>query len=318
MDNYLATWLCGDDKGHQYCQVSGESNSIEFQNTYWKCVYRFYKTSILTQKNIHYYFFTNLNVPINVDGLNIKCFMEDEGIEIVKLDYTYAPPENWCTAWWVELFEFDILKYCKNVKGNWLILDADCIIRKSLLPIYSIIEEDGGINYHAGYGIEHEINGLTIKEEREIYQDVFNDMADELYHRGGELIGIKYNKIEELLLIFECLYKDSFCRFMEGKKRLITEEHFFTLIYYRMGYRYAKGNQFIKRMWSAKECDNICMQDNELAIWHLPSEKEFGLASLFKYLQKTLNKETYLEYLEELLAVGKGEAGKQIRRDKYK
>ncbi len=205
MDNYLATWLCGDDMGHQYCQISGKSDSTEFHNIYWKCVYCFYKTSILTQTNINYYFFTNLDVPTNVDGFNIKRFMEDVGIKIVKLKYSYAPPENWCTAWWVELFEFDILKYCKNIEGNWLILDADCIMRKSILPIYSIIEEDGGINFYAGYGIEDDINGLTLGGEREIYQDVFSETADGLHHRGGELIGIRSDKIEEMLSIYELL-----------------------------------------------------------------------------------------------------------------
>ena len=113
--------------------------------------------------------------------INIKQYMEDAGIKIVKLEYSYTPPQNWCTAWWVELFEFDILKYCKNIEGNWLILDADCIMRKSILPIYSIIEEDGGINFYAGYGIEDDINGLTLEGEREIYQEVFGGRGRMIY-----------------------------------------------------------------------------------------------------------------------------------------
>ena len=84
-----------------------------------------------------------------------------------------------------------------------------------------------------------------------------------------------------------------------------------------MGYRYGKGNQFIKRMWSAKNYDNICTQDIQFAIWHLPAEKELGFVLLFQYLQNESGKEAYLEYLEEILAVKKGEAGKQIRRERY-
>ena len=77
------------------------------------------------------------------------------------------------------------------------------------MPIYSIIEEDGGINFYAGYGIEDDINGLTLGGEREIYQDVFGETADDLYHRGGELIGIRSDKIEEMVSIYEHLYEDS-------------------------------------------------------------------------------------------------------------
>ncbi len=85
--------------------------------------------------------------------INIKQYMEDAGIKIVKAGiFIYTTSKLVCTAWWVELFEFDILKYCKNIEGNWLILDADCIMRKSILPIYSIIEEDGGINFTQGMG----------------------------------------------------------------------------------------------------------------------------------------------------------------------
>lgn len=315
MNNYLATWMYVEDKEKLYSQV-GKSGSESFNIVYWRCVYCFYKTSILTQKNIKYYFFTNIDVPENVDGFNLKQFMKFNNIETVKLQYTYAPPEDWCDSWWVEMFEFDILNYCKNIEGRWLILDVDCIMRKSLLPVFDIIEADGGINYHVGYSLEHNINGLTVKEEREIYENVFKEAANDLHHRGGEFVGIRSDMIEEMLSLYNILYKDSIDKYKTGRKRLITEEHFFSLIFYRLGYRYAKGNEFIRRLWSAKEFDDIRIEDNTLAIWHLPAEKKRGFVSLFHFLRNEPDKDAYLAYLEELLAVGAGEAGKQIRRRK--
>lgn len=248
MDNYLATWYFREDEelGHKYCQVSGQAGTDAFNTIYWRCVYCFYKTSLLTQKNIKYYFFTNTEVPENVEGFNLKHFMDDNEIHIIKLEYTYMPPMNWCDEWWAELFEFDILKYCGDIAGNWLVLDSDCILRKSLKPVYELIQKDGAISYQRDYALNHDINGLTIKGEREIYEMVFGERADDLQHLGAEFIGIRSDRIGEMLSIYDILWKYSLSRFLEGKSRLITEEHFFSLIYYKMGIRYAKGGGVYK------------------------------------------------------------------------
>lgn len=316
MINNLATWLYLDDNEHIYYQV-GKSGSERFKTIYWRCVYCFYKSCIITQENVQYYFFSNVDVPEDVDGFNLRQFMEDNNIKTVKQPYTYAPPIDWTDAWWAELYEFDILNYCKNIEGNWLVLDADCIMRKPLTPIFDIVCTGGGINYRYEYGLDDNINGLTLRGEREIYEDVFKEEATDLYHMAGEFVGIKSDRIEDILSLYDLLYKDSMHRYRIGDKRLITEDHFFTLIYYKLGFRYMQGGRFIKRMWSTKECDNICEEDNGLAIWHLPAEKTKSLISLFSFLQLDPDKEEYLNYLETLLAVGKGEMGRRIRRERY-
>lgn len=315
MNHYLATWLYLDDNEHIYYQV-GKAGSERFKTTYWRCVYCFYQSCIITQKDVIYYFFSNVDVPEDVDGFNLRRFMEDNNIKTVKQPYTYAPPIDWTEAWWAELYEFDILNYCKNIEGNWLILDADCIMRKPLLPVFERIEKDGGVNYHYEYGLDDNLNGLTLRGEREIYEDVFKEAATDLNHMAGEFVGARPDRIEEILSLYHMLYQDSMHRFRLGQKRLITEEHFFTLIYYKLGFRCAQGGRFIKRMWSTKDYDNICEQDNALAIWHLPAEKMKSFIRLFSFLQSEPDEEAYLNYLEEQLAVGKGEMGRQIRRER--
>lgn len=79
-----------------------------------------------------------------------------------------------------------------------------------------------------------------------------------------------------------------------------------------------RGGAFIKRMWSAKVFDNICAEDVGLNIWHLPAEKECGFVKLFDFLQNEDEKGTYLDYVEELLAVRKGKKGKRIRKNMKK
>ncbi len=73
MADYIITWLYAEspDDESYYPSVGGNTSSAGFQEVYWRCVYVFYKSALLTQKNqsVQYMFFTNVfDIPTDVGG----------------------------------------------------------------------------------------------------------------------------------------------------------------------------------------------------------------------------------------------------------
>ena len=50
--------------------------------------------------------------------------------------------------------------------------------------------------------------------------------------------------------------------------------------------RNAVANRYVKRMWTSPQFNNVCPEDERLAVWHLPYEKKRGLYRLFRLLEK--------------------------------
>lgn len=137
MRNYIITWFYAESKGDEsfYPSVGGNTSSPEFQEVYWKCVYDFYYSALLTQHNDNtgYLFFTNVpTVSADIDGVDIRQFFSDNGIETVRLELTNKTPADWYGAWRNQFYLFDVLNHLKDIEGSHLILDSDCLIMKDL------------------------------------------------------------------------------------------------------------------------------------------------------------------------------------------
>lgn len=254
-------------------------------------------------------FFTNVpNIPTDLDGVDLCCFFQKNNIEIVRLELTNKTPGDWYGAWRNQFYVFDVLTYLANFSGteenSYLILDSDCLIMSSLLPMFDAINKYKIITYNCGYGENHKINGITTCEMREIYKEFYNEDAHDLLYKGGEIIGIKGSIISKLLLEYKNLWQLNYERYLNKKTKLNEEAHFLSLLYYRFGYKESVANQYIKRMWTAVQCDNIEKQDSNLIIWHLPAEKKYGFKRLFDYF-KDINCtcDEYLMYCRRLLNI---------------
>lgn len=175
MDNYLITWFYAENKEDEsfYPSVVGKTSSPEFQKVYWKCVFDFYKSAILTQvSDVKYLFYTNVpNIPTDIDGCDINKFFRENNIEVVRINLTNQTPKDWYGAWRNQFYLFDILEDLKqNYKGNFMILDSDFFIRKDLLPIFKEIEKNSLICYDDCIDDENvDINGITTKQMRALY-----------------------------------------------------------------------------------------------------------------------------------------------------
>lgn len=181
--NYLITWFYGEKKGDEsfYPSVGGNTSSPEFHKVYWKCVYDFYKSALLTNgQKIKYMFFTNINnIPTDVDGINILKFFSKNDIEVINIELSKKTPIDWYGAWRNQLYEFDILEYLSHFsdEDSFLILDSDCIIRRELYDVFEAVKKNRAVCYECGYTSNHSINGISILQMQSLY--------DEFYGRGA-------------------------------------------------------------------------------------------------------------------------------------
>lgn len=289
MDRYLTTWFYAEDENDEsnYPQIGCKPSSSAFQKVYWRCVYCFFRSAVITNGTaVRYLFFTNVQeLPADVDGVDIGRFFRDSGIEVIRTELTKKTPTDWFASWRNQFYLFDILEKLKTIPGCHIVLDSDCIISKPLDPLYCEIGNCGNVAYAIGGSNPHPINGITQDQMRAIYQDMFGEgPCEDLHYHGGEIVAIRSDLIPDLLDTVGILWEKNFQRYRENRFKLNEEAHFLSLAYYRLHMDNDRASRCIKRMWTGKRCDTIKKADRELLIFHLPGEKMYGFKRLFRWL----------------------------------
>ncbi|MGN0428122.1 MAG: hypothetical protein ACI4F0_10000 [Agathobacter sp.] len=298
MKNYLVTWFYSEQANDEsyYPSVGGSSSSAEIQYVYWRCVYDFYRSALITNGDVitDYVFFTNVEKLPTVDGVNFKEFFDENQIKVVYQELTRKTPKDWYGAWRNQFYLFDILEYFKEEEGNLLMLDSDCVITHSMKELYGQIEKEGTLTLPIDYSLERDINGCSIVKMRELYEQFFAEDQKapdkgQLLYMGGEFVAMRMSDIHPLLEVFELIWKKNRECYEKKEQKLNEEAHVLSLCYYRLGMQNEKGRSYIRRIWNALDLDQVRESDRDLPIWHLPAEKKFGFYELFVKLKKKKN-----------------------------
>lgn len=305
--NFLITWFYAEHEQDEsfYPSVGGNTSTPEYQKVYWKCVYDFYRSASLLQKNpVKYLFFTNLpNIPTDVDGLNLAAFFDEAGIETEILELSNKTPKGWYGAWRSQFYLFDVLALLNSkYSGNFLILDSDIFVTKDLNAVFQDIEKHGILSYDCGYHDTSTINGISTEQMRMLYAEIFGIKAekrDKLRYKGGEFIGLTSAVLPTILTCYRKLWESNYSLYEKKMTKLNEEAHFLSVIYHHLGKDESLANQYIKRMWTAWQCDNITTGDEQLALWHLPAEKKYLFSDMVKILQRSISADEYIEILKK-------------------
>lgn len=288
-DIYIATGIYCDLKGEEskYFQVGGISSSEQFQSIYWRCVVVNFASSVRNNPNANHILFTNLNYIPNIGKFKTEEFFLNLGIKIVSLPFTYQPPPGYFGAWRNTFYMFDIIKYfcnnCDSMNDNFIILDSDCVWIDSADGIVKLLEEYGLISYEINYSYTHVVNGLSRVNMRSIYEEMGYQTIDEApKYFGAEICAAKGRDIIKLSSEIDFIWEISLKRFADHQPRFNTEEHMLSFAYNKLGYTAGTANFYIKRIWTTLfNYKNACDEDFELNIWHVPSEKKYGIKRLF-------------------------------------
>lgn len=301
MKNIIATWIYCEKKGeeNEYPQVSGLSSSQKFQNIYWRCVADYFATAYRFNKGAEFLLFTNVTadeLPV-IDGVSVGSLLNGFGVTIVTLPYTCRIARDNYNKWGNQFYIFDILKYVSSSgkygdRDRLIVLDSDCVWTQPGDRIFDDIGRNGLLAYEVYKSEDYTVNGLSRADMREIYSDLLGyTVNDNPVYYGGEWFAADVDACRKVYEEFVTLKNILADRLSAGKKVFNEEAHTLSYIYYKLGFAKDTASVYIRRIWTTLFVyENVTRSDYDLTIWHLPSEKRFGLKRLFKLISDTKNR----------------------------
>lgn len=316
--NYICTWLCADVKGEEsiYPQTGEKSSGQKHQNIYWRCLVLFYATSKRFNTTEKHLLFTNVNVLPVIDGKSVQSMLEELGVEVIFTDFKYKTPKGYFNLFQNQFYEFSILEYItKNYHmetDQFLILDSDCIFTQPAAGLFEEAKPAGFISFEDPCSTELVIHGLSRVDMKKLYEDLSGQPVDEIpgYHLG-EFFLANVKNINTIFNDFLELWPELMRRFDAGLPKFNEEAQTLSYIYYKNNFKASPKTIYLKRIWTNPVFyRNVEDTDIDVAIWHLPAEKTYGLAHLYDILvQQTadfglsLSNGTYIQIVKTTLGI---------------
>jgi hypothetical protein len=169
------------------------------------------------------------------------------------------------------------------------------------------------------YAPDHEINGLSRRAMTALAVDLGLDTRGmrALPYSGGELVGLSARVTDELSTIARQVWPRVVEYFEEGRIAGMDEAHLLSMVYSHLGVRTGDANAFIRRLWTQPfRTRNVAPEDVNLALWHVPAEKRYGLRRLFDRVSDWTPAQTQLvgpEVLGRYLGVPENTWAKVLR-----
>lgn len=290
--NHICTWLCADDVGEEsiYPQTGEKSSGQKHQNIYWRCLLLFFATSRRFNKDQQHLLFTNVKTLPRVDGKSVKSMLEDMEVVTIYTDFKYKTPKGYFDLFQNQFYEFSILEYIVShnttQQDQYLILDSDCIFTRPVADLFDEAEITGFISFEDPCTTELVIHGLSRINMQQLYQELSGLPVNEIpgYHLGEFFLA----SVKNITIIFEGfmeLWPELMRRHEAGLPKFNEEAQTLSYLYYKNGFKASTKTNYLKRIWTNPVFyRNVAPSDVDVAIWHLPSEKTFGLARLYQTL----------------------------------
>lgn len=299
MAEYICTWIYLDspEESSEYPQVGKKSHLADFQKVYWKCVAVFFALSTRHNPQRRHLLFSNktwAEIP-EIDGFDLRGFLKSKNVELATIPLGWQTPEGYFGKWRNQFYIFDILQFIESKwsdvskptdhsNTSFIILDSDCVINRSLDALFAEIGRLGLMALPMSYGDKHNINGVTREEMRRIYAELDGtDPGENPVYYGGEIFAATLPVIRQINAIAPGVWQRMMERHQAGQPKLNEEAHFLSYCYHKIG-GFGLLDGFIKRIWTSPQYNNVQIEDMQLPIWHLPSEKTGGIALIFKKL----------------------------------
>jgi hypothetical protein len=292
MTNYICTWICVDAVGEEsiYPQTGEKSSGKKHQEIYWRCIILFFATSKRFNKTQKHILFSNTRQIPTWDGLDVSSALKELDVEIVYTDFNYKTPKGYFNLFQNQFYEFSILEYITknnfNRNDHYLILDSDCIFSRSVDELFQLAEPSGFISFEDDCKTDLVIHGLSRLDMKELYQDLSGKIVPEIpgYHLG-EFFLASVKNINTIFRDFKLLWPELMRRHQAGLPKFNEEAQTLSYIYYQNNFKASTRKDLLKRFWTNPVFyRNVEPTDVNVAIWHLPSEKTWGLSDLYQSL----------------------------------
>jgi hypothetical protein len=286
---YVCTWLYAEspDEESTYYQSRGHPSSEAFQAVYWRCVAVFFATSFRQQPAVRHVLFTNVeDLPV-VDGLDLEALLERLGVHVIRLPLTFATPSGYYHAWRNQFYAFDILRYLRDdlrEDDSAVVLDSDCVWIAGAGPMQEALQRDRVLTYVHPYPPEWPVNGLTRTQMSQVASRLAGvDIPQPLIYCGGELVAATGAELTRITSEVELTWRGLMDLHRQREPVFTEEGQTLSYVYDKLGYPLGNGSPFVRRIWTGSlGAHNTAHPDDRgLVVWHLPTEKRFGIDRLF-------------------------------------
>lgn len=216
---------------------------------------------------------SNIKIPTEHEKLLLE---NDVLIFLEPFDsFVFDDKYLWCLAFYkLCALEKMVTQYDYD---NYIYTDADVFVQKSLDKVFWELKDNILL-----YDINH---GLFVRDY-EIIIDEFKRFGIDSYitHYGGEFFGASHENammfVNQCKLVFDEMVEKNFST-TKGDEFIIS------IAASKMRNAIKNAGAYIYRFWTGSfYLVSTCFKYNEIAILHLPSEKENGMLKLYDYFIK--------------------------------
>ncbi len=292
-EKVITTWLYMEkaSEGGIYPQVRGQSSTPKFHDVYKRCLVTFFHSARAANVDARLYLFSNVDIRKSIRKIDrqLVSIFEKLSVEIIITNYTFRPPTEQLT-WRNQFYVLNILEELLtrvNQNDLCLVLDSDIIWSgmNSTLDLWEKLELEGSLTMLPITSTAEIINGYSLDDLNNLSQLLGHSKSSHLSYAGGEFIALRgdylklvVEKSKQIWINYHKLLENSQIEFIE-------EAHFLSIVYSQIEIQFGSGDEFIRRIWTQVfHYKNRSDADANLACWHLPAEKRFGIrrvANLF-------------------------------------
>ena len=286
----LATGFVADlpEEGTIFPSAGGNSADPRIQAVYWRCIVALFASARLTNPGQRLALFTNITPP-RIDGVEITDVLDRYGVElqIVPLKARLAPGTT--KSWGNVLYFHDIMEFLVDREDPNLrvaVVDSDVLVTRPIQPLFALLDDHD----FAGYIVRQTdpadtVNGLSMREMDRISRSFGATGGELALHFGGELFMTSIAAWVKNRELFTAMLEGAVSR-TGPAGGIITEEHIFSVAFAVLRGKVAHANHLIKRIWTSPRYSSVAPGDERLLLWHLPSEKRYGLRDMFDALRR--------------------------------
>ena len=292
----VATWLYAEPESEQshYPRVVGEgaSSTERFQAVYWRCAVASLATSRRMNPAARHVFYTNLEALPAVDGHDLEALFAGWGVEVVRLDYTFLPPEGYFRQWRSQFYVFDMIRDLARCLADGdvaVLLDSDVVWTRPARRLVAATRRAGALTYDVGIEPDEPMHGLTLRDMGTLYAEVLETLgiarpAPEAPppYTGGEIVCATGATLRRIDALADPLWSEMLHRHAAGLPRFYEESHALSFLYYALDILDGTANPFLRRIWThLPDGSDARPTDLGLTLWHAPDQKKTGFQHLF-------------------------------------
>jgi hypothetical protein len=209
-----------------------------------------------------------------------RALFEQLGVTTTIVPFDHRPPPGYAAMFAASLYLVDALQIAAEDETT-VFIDPDVLCIRPLAPLVAAAGTTVGAILLAT-SQDEDINGLTLRASGRLHEQLGLARGDPR-HYGGELYVVPGPLAKRLRALVEEAFVFSLQQHAAGAERFTTEEHLFNYALRVLGA--ADLSALAQRVWTAHRYRTVSGREAELALWHLPAEKDRGFATLRRLLE---------------------------------